>query len=366
MTVMTAIARPAGYVVTPWTERVGGLDSRLEHWQAEEDPDGPGFWLQYLADGSLSLYGWSDSARLFAPGEPRHTACWYLEEQVSARGEHVVYRYRLEDEQGCSQQELEAHPRVVNIYPQAVYAMNATPSEGLLIPAQAFDEDDFLTFTVFDYGERGADPEQVPLFEPAQCWPVRDDCHSFWRYGFNVRLRRLCRDVLLWHRTARLDGQADPTPELVARLHLEYDSSPVASILVSAAQLSADVDLRLPPLEFELSRPGRAVPQWEALPELDGFWADAWQLADLHGDGVPGLLYLDEHAWHYRAPQRGDDLGPAGAAAAGADHWPRRLDGPRWRWSPRMGGYRRWLAGQLHARHGRRLERPGADRGVAQ
>lgn len=299
-------ATPAGYVVTPWTERVGGLDSRLEHWQAEEDPDGPGFWLQYLADGSLSLYGWSDSARLFAPGEPRHTACWYLEEQVSARGEHVVYRYRLEDEQGCSQQELEAHPRVVNIYPQAVYAMNATPSEGLLIPAQAFDEDDFLTFTVFDYGERGADPEQVPLFEPAQCWPVRDDCHSFWRYGFNVRLRRLCRDVLLWHRTARLDGQADPTPELVARLHLEYDSSPVASILVSAAQLSADVDLRLPPLEFELSRPGRAVPQWEALPELDGFWADAWQLADLHGDGVPGLLYLDEHAWHYRAPQRGD------------------------------------------------------------
>lgn len=292
------------YTVTPWQPRTGGLMERLEHWVDEAVIGDPGFWLHYLADGSLSLYGWSASARLQDPENPGHVAGWHIEETVSAHGEHVVYRYRGEDEQGCDAQELAAHPRVTNLYPQAVYAMNATPSQALLIPRDGFDERDFLTFTLFDYGERGADPDTPPALHPLREWPLREDRHSFWRYGFNVRVRRLCRDVLLWHRSARMDGQADDTPELVARLHLDYDSSAVTSILVSARQLTHEAHSCLPPLEFELSRPGRAQPGWDAVPELDGFWSPAWQMADLHGEGIPGLLYLDEGAWHYRAAQR--------------------------------------------------------------
>ncbi|MDH0647772.1 hypothetical protein N5D48_16220 [Pseudomonas sp. GD03858] len=292
------------YRVTPWQSRTGGLMERLEHWVDEAVAGDPGFWLHYLADGSLSLYGWSAGARLRDPENPGHVAGWHIEETVSARGEHVVYRYRDEDDQGCDALELAAHPRVANLYPQAVYAMNATPSQALLIPRDGFDATDFLTFTVFDYGERGADPDTPPAPHPVRDWPVREDRHSFWRYGFDVRLRRLCRDVLLWHRTARMAGRADDTPELVSRLHLQYDSSPVASILVSAQQLTDEPTSRLPPLEFELTQPGRAQPGWETVAELDGFWSPAWQMADLHGDGIPGLLYLEEGAWHYRTPQR--------------------------------------------------------------
>lgn len=70
----------------------------------------PGFWLHFLPDGSLSLYGWSAAARLHDPANPGHVAHWYLEETVSARGEHLVYRYRGEDGIGCSAQELADHP----------------------------------------------------------------------------------------------------------------------------------------------------------------------------------------------------------------------------------------------------------------
>lgn len=294
------------YTVTPWRLRTDSPAQRLEHWLDQDVTNDPGFWLEYLPDGSLSLYGWSASARLQAPANPECVAHWYLEETVSARGEHVVYRYRAEDDRNCSPQELAAHPQVTNVYPHAVFAMNVTPCEALLIPQDAFRETDFLTYTLFDYGERGANPDTPPALEPMLDWPVREDCHSFWRYGFEVRLRRLCRDLLLWHRTQRMDGAADDTPELVARLHLAYDTSPVTSILVSAWQLAHDPSSAMPPLEFELSRPGRAAPGWEPVAELDGFWSPAWQLADLYGDGIPGLLYLDDGAWRYRAPERGE------------------------------------------------------------
>ncbi|MFK3775013.1 SpvB/TcaC N-terminal domain-containing protein [Pseudomonas sp. NPDC089406] len=292
------------YTVTPWRARLGSLAYRLEHWVAEGAAGEPGFWLHFLPDGSLSLYGWSAAARLHDPANPGHVAQWYLEETVSARGEHVVYRYRGEDGSGCSAQELADHPLVTHVYPQAVYAMNTMPSEALLIPQGAFREADFLTFTLFDYGERGADPSKPPALEPIQEWPVRKDCCSFWRLGFEVRLRRLCRDVLLWHRTARMQGLDDDTPELVSRLHLAYDSSEVASVLVSASQVTHDPATVMPPLEFELSRPGGVAPGWEQVAALEGFWSPAWQMVDLYGEGLPGLLYMDDSAWRYRAPQR--------------------------------------------------------------
>ncbi|WP_192938656.1 SpvB/TcaC N-terminal domain-containing protein [Pseudomonas putida] len=298
---------PAEHHVTPWVRRSGGRDERLEHWRATTQPDSPGFWLQYHADGSITLFGWSPTARLADPQAPAHVACWYAEETVSATGEHVVYEYRKEDDAGCEPAELAAHGRATGCYLRAVHAMNATPCESLLIPQRAFDAADFMTLMLFDYGERGSDVQTRPPFQTTASWPVRADCFSHWRWGFDQRVRRLCHDVLLWHRTGMMAGQADTTPELVSRLHLSYEQSGVTSVLLSAQRAAYEADgtpLLLPPVEFELSRPGREVSHWEVVPELDGFHAPRWQLADLYGEGIPGLLYLDGNAWWYRAPKR--------------------------------------------------------------
>ncbi len=300
-------SEPAVHIVTPWTRRSGGRDERLEHWRAEAQPDSPGFWLQYHADGSITLFGWSASARLCAPGHPAHVACWYAEETVSATGEHVLYVYREEDEAGCDAAELAAHGQVSGLYLSAVYAMNATPCASFLVPAGAFAPDDFMTLMLFDYGERMGEIGTVPPLLASAPWSRREDCFSYWRWGFEQRVRRLCHDVLLWHRTRMLAGESDPTPTLVSRLHLTYQQSAVTSLLVAARQAAYEPDgtpLLLPPVEFEASRPGRAALGWEALPALDGFHAPRWQLADLYGESLPGLLYQDAGAWWYRAPQR--------------------------------------------------------------
>ena len=322
------------YTGTSWRARTFSITERLEHWVPKDDSTHPGFWLHALPDNSLSLYGWSPEARLqapkkTAPTKPWRVAGWYIEETLSSRGEHVVYKYFYEDDTGCSADEVKAHPNVDNVYPDSVYAMNATHSAKLLIPTTTFDENDFLVFTQFYYGEFDTGPGKPPPTprklhkEPDQeiKWPVREDRHSFWRYGFNMRLRRLCRDAVLWHRTERMNGAEDNTPKMVRHLHLTYDSNPVASLLESAEQLTHDPRLRMPPLEFWMTRPGRKIRDrqanevkaidWDPLPALNGFWQPTWQMADLYGEGIPGMLYLDNGAWHYRKPQRLDN--PAGS-----------------------------------------------------
>lgn len=297
----------AEHTVTPWVSRSGGRGERLEHWRSNASPDSPGFWLNFHADGSITLFGWSASARLSDPQNPSRVAGWYPEESVSAKGEHLVYTYRCEDDAGCDAQELAAHRQVSNLYLVGVHALNATPSDALLVPEGAFDAEDFMSVMLFDYGERNTPVDVPPPFETNAPWPVRQDRYSFWRWGFNTRVRRLCRDVLLWHRTEMMAAKADTTPVLVSRLHLVHEHSAVATLLMSAQLVAYEPDgtpVTLPPTEFELSRPGRKAPAWDALPELDGFSPPRWQMADLHGEGVPGLLYQHEGAWHYRAPQR--------------------------------------------------------------
>jgi len=300
------------HVVTSWVSRSGGQEERLEHWVNEAAQASPGFWLQWHADGSLTLYGWSTEARLSDPQEPLRVAGWFAEETVSATGEHVVYRYRCEDAIGCSLEEREAHPVVTNVYPAGVYTLAVTASPALLVPENAFREEDFLSCMIFDYGERDSGTFEVSPFTAPKTWSLREDCTSFWRYGFNVRTRRLCREVLLFNRTAMMAGNEDATPALISRLLLSYDSSGVASLLIAAQQVAYEEDgtaLTLPPVEFELSRPGRPNPRWERVQALDGFNPLRWQLADLYGEGVPGLLYQENGAWLYRAPERQADAG---------------------------------------------------------
>ncbi|WMW05112.1 SpvB/TcaC N-terminal domain-containing protein [Pseudomonas entomophila] len=318
------------YSGTSWRTRTFSKAERLEHWVPKSDGNHPGFWLHALPDNSLSLYGWSPSARLQEtnPSEstPTRVAGWYIEETLSFNSDdHLVYLYRNEDEEDCDPEEIQAHPKVANVYPDSVYARYVKYSKTLLIPADAFDENEFLEFAQFYYGEfeTGPDKPPPPPRENGQKieWKVRKDRHSFWRYGFNVRLRRLCRDVLLWRRTGLLNGGTDATPEWVAHHHLRHDSSSVTSLLESVEQITHDPRLRMPPLEFWMTRPGREIgdrkanevkaSDWDPLPALDGFWQPNWQMADLYGEGIPGMLYLDNGAWHYREPKRLDD--PAGS-----------------------------------------------------
>ncbi|NCE88413.1 SpvB/TcaC N-terminal domain-containing protein [Pseudomonas sp. Q1] len=324
------------YTVTRYLDRSAGLGARTERWD-ETGAEGAvlrTFWIDFTPDGGLALYGWSEDARLADPQDSSRVAEWRIEEAVSARGEHILWRWRQEDDIGCPAHELVSHPQVAGLYPDAVYWMNRTPALQFMLPDMILTTDawqnEWLAFLAFDYGERGTLIDQAPPLTATAPWPVRGDRLSFRRYGFEVRTRRLCHDILLWHRTAMMANaeSRDAVPQLISRLNLQYETSELLTRLMSAQILAYEQDgtaMATPPVEFALSEPPPTLPgatAWQPMPALDGFSHEFWQMADLYGEGIPGVLYQDRGAWWYRAPIREGDVQPLNAGFAGLFHAP--------------------------------------------
>lgn len=307
----------AAYTVTCYLSRISAPQERLEYWQSQDTKVAHDFWLLYTPDGTLTLFGWSENGKLSDPQAPQHVAEWYAEESVSACGEHILYNWRRENTEACSEEETRLHPFASNRYLNAVFWGNVKPAAHFLLtdantPPTA---EDWLFCVRFDYGERNLSSGKRPEWSAEQPWAVREDCFSRYDYGFEVRTRRLCHHLLFFTRTALLEGKANAAPELVAHVRLAYDASPVVTVMTACQRLGYEANgqtLTTPPLEFEMTRPagsdsGEWVSHWHALPTLDGYAPTTWQMVDLLGEGTPGILFRHTGAWWYRAPLQADE-----------------------------------------------------------
>jgi len=302
----------ATYQVVRYFARVEGAFDLIEHWRL--DIIDPGFWLVHGADGSLHLYGKKISSRNTDPADANRVAEWLLEESMNARGEHILYEYKREDQTGL----LEDHPpdfsarrylrrvRYGNFLAHPLlYLWDETSVDGL---QWHFD-------LLFDYGERDVTQEGKPHYEEEEqdIWPVRSDPHSSFVYGFELRTLRLCRQVLMFH---YFPVELGPDPVLINRLLLEYTEHELKYNTLSAVHAQAyDADGRQekrPPVIFNVRafdvKKGVFTP-FEALPGLND--GEQYQMVDLYGDGLPGVLYRNDKSWLYREPLR---------ASTGGDH----------------------------------------------
>ncbi|WP_339009327.1 SpvB/TcaC N-terminal domain-containing protein [Aeromonas popoffii] len=305
----------ATYSVSGYRSRVERDFSRLEYWQPTESGTAADFWVLYSPDGQVHLLGYEAQARIGDPNAPAHTAQWLLNASVSAYGEQIYYRYRREDEAGCSSDEKKLHPEAsAQRYLSEVHYGNITPGRTFpcLTQADALAAG-WLFVLVFDYGERSTALADIPPYVASGEWTCRQDCFSGYEFGFDLRTRRLCRQVLMFHRLDTLAGVAsgEDTPALVSRLLLEYEESEFVSTLASAQPMAFDNDetqslQTLPPLVFgwqTFVEP--QAPQWHPLNALGNLNAlQPYQYVDLYGEGLAGIVYQDAGAWWYRAPVR--------------------------------------------------------------
>ncbi|HGM4777328.1 TPA: SpvB/TcaC N-terminal domain-containing protein [Serratia marcescens] len=327
-TTLLGATLPSSHTVTRYQPRVTEDHSRLEYWQPAETEDAQPFWVVYAPDGSVHLLGKTSQARLSDPANDGHIAQWLLEESITPTGEHVYYQYRAEDAVNCDAAEQAQHPQAVNAqrYLTQVSYGNITPGTApLVLGTLPIPAESWLFHAVFDYGERSAAQADVPTYTAAGDWSCRPDCFSHYAYGFALRTRRLCRQVLMFHRLDILEGMssAQQAPTLVSRLVLDYDLQDTLSTLVAVRQLGHEPDgtvLTLPPLEFDYSRLASPLPaQWTPMPALNYLNAQQpYQLVDLLGEGLPGVLYQDQGAWWYRAPARQADSEPDAVTYADA------------------------------------------------
>ncbi len=312
------------YKVTRYFPIVEGRFDHLSYWQGGDAQDS--FWFLGAADGNQHVFGKSAEARIANPAKPEQCVSWLLEESVSPNGEHIYYLHKAENAEGVdTTSPIESvRERRAQRYLKQVRYGNRTAAQGLYLMSDTGlppVAKDWLFELVFDYGEHAADLDATPNYEEIQNWLARADAFSGYAAGFEVRTHRLCRQVLMFHRFDEL-GEA---PTLVNRLALEYDESNIVTRLRAAYSTGYGIDpatgqaasINTPPLEFNFTTAfevGQA--QFKPFDALEGMNDGVlYQMVDLYGEGLPGVLYRDGSSYLYRAPCRDKDSDDKDAVA---------------------------------------------------
>jgi hypothetical protein len=292
------------YTVVRHWPRVEGAFALIEHWSTATDA--AGFWLIHGADGSLHVYGTNESSRRVDPADPQRVGVWLIEESLNTRGEHIVYEYKADTDSPAPPQLRDYRAQR---YIKRVCYGNAKAHPHLYAwNADSWKAQQWHFHLVFDYGERSTDLEQVPTFDEEQLWPGRSDTYWIYSYGFELGTRHLCKQVLMFH---DFPEELGDKPVLVQRLLLEHRSSPLGYQHLTAAHIQAydalgQVESR-PPTEFsynafDLDSKDQGWAQFPDMPGLND--GQRYQLADLYGEGMPGVLCRYDQAWYYREPLR--------------------------------------------------------------
>jgi len=293
---------PVGdYTVVRYWPRVESSFARIEHWA--DDDDAAGFWLVHGADGSLHLYGKTARSRRADPDLPQRVGAWLLDESLNTCGEHIVYEYACDGQGPDASQPRDYRSQR---YLSRVCYGNVEASDQLYgWRAEGWQDVQWLFHLVFDYVEQRSDP------------------FSSFEYGFELTTRWLCWRVRMLHQFPDLG----PEPLPVKGLLLEYRETPLGYNHLSAAHSQAydeagEVQAR-PPLEFfynPFAPPlgaGHYQP-FDPMPGLDD--GHRYQLVDLYGEGLPGILRRTDKAWYYREPLRAQPAAHLDEVAYGEWH----------------------------------------------
>ena len=280
-----------------------------------------GIHWRTLAGQRDVIFGQSVSARIADPAAPGRVFQWLLEESRDDRGNIVTYTYKQEDLDNVDVNAIAEHNRLVDTTEQAqrylkrvVYGNTTPGSTG----GEVFE-------VVFDYGEHGTVNQATGELDisPAEdrAWPARADTVSSYRSGFEVRTRRLCRRVLMFHHFTELG--APTLSYLVGSTDFTYDESSAITYLTGVTQrgyVHNDATGRFiptgtPTLELDYIRPqvsttvGEVDPRsLENLPA--GIDAPAYRLLDLDGEGVPGIVTQQGGHWYYKRGNGDGTFGP--------------------------------------------------------
>ncbi|MFI7575646.1 SpvB/TcaC N-terminal domain-containing protein [Micromonospora sp. NPDC049497] len=298
------VDRPDGdWLVRRYRPRAEASFARIERFT--QRATGEVWWQIRSRDNTVSTFGASAAARIADPDDPRRTAEWCLERTEHELGHVTVYDYKAEDEAGVDlrspveRMRTRAGHRCTQLYLKRVRYGNAEP----------LSDSAFRFEVVLDYGEH---PDDTPV-ESAP-WAVRDDPSSSFRTGFDVRTRRRCQRVLMFHAIPELADR----PVLVSSTALSYEATPQVSLLREVQRTCFDEARQpqsLPPVTFEYSRPviGDTLrvlddASLENLPAGLGAGDSRW--LDLDGEGLAGVLTGQADAWFYKRNLGAGSFGP--------------------------------------------------------
>ena len=235
------------YNIQRYRPRIEGLLARIERWI---DTTGVSHWRSISKDNITTLYGSTDESRIVDPSDETRIFSWLICESYDDRGNAILYEYKKENSQGivrssANEANRQDTLRIANRYLKRIKYGNKSPRQaGEDLSART----DWMFEAVFDYGEHYVEDaggevqtvdcaDNLPQPNPRE-WKLRRDPFSSYRAGFEVRIYRLCRRVLMFHHFDELKDTAYPGGEnyLVRATHFSYNETTVASFITGVTQ----------------------------------------------------------------------------------------------------------------------------------
>jgi len=296
------VSESGGYRVKHYRPRIEGLFAKIE--KHTELSSGIAHWEVTTKDNIRSVYGKSSTARVADPADSRKVYQWMLEYTYDEKGNIILYEYKQENNANVGTGLLSEKSRLQNgnAFTKAyLKAVKYTPD----IPYDPADTDYFTTVhwhfqLVLDYGEHTGNTVAEDV-----SWPVRQDPHSRFRSGFEIRTYRLCRRVLMFH---HFETELSANPYLVKSTDVTYDENPIATRINSVKHVcyqSGESPAEYPPVTFTYSE-ATIDPRVREYPAADlaqlpgGVDGAAFRWADLYGEGLSGVLSETPQAWYYK------------------------------------------------------------------
>jgi RHS repeat-associated protein len=291
-----AAGKDGNFRVDAYRPRVEGLFARVE--RRTNVLTGYAHWRSITHDNVTSIYGLSGGARITDPNNPLHVFTWLIEATFDSLGNATFYEYKAEDLIGVLASDVAEAPRFkqppANRYLKRVHYGNTAPLATRNPTYADLTGLAWLFEAVFDYGEH---PNDLPA-ESAP-WPVRPDPFSSYRSGFEIRTYRLCRRFLMFH---EMPLQLGAPARLVKALEFTYDEQPTITYLTKVRSVGYSWDAAnvvtkayAPTLVLDYTRVGVLATETQSidaqsLAQIPGGLGNRYQLVDLDGEGIAGIL----------------------------------------------------------------------------
>lgn len=297
------------YTVNRYRPRTEGLFARIEKWTHKITKDV--YWKSISGENITSIYGETPESRISDPKNSKRIFSWLLCKTYDNKGNITLYEYKQEDNDNVSKSLSEVQRRN-NTQPQK-YLKRILYGNQTMFEIEdfeigdLFDVNDFLFKVVFDYGGHDGDN---PTIAEQQTWPCRLDAFSKYRSGFEIRTRRLCRRVLMFHTFPAKYNIGEE--RLIQSTDINYDENKnitqVNSITKVAYEKEPNVSdyikNEMPPLEFIYSKAivndvQKKITSENSRNTPQGLSGN-YQFSDINAEGLNGVLIETAGAWYYR------------------------------------------------------------------
>jgi len=298
------------YRVTQYRPRLEGSYSEIQHWVSLAD--GQSFWQVRSSADHVEYYGLSPASRIVDPADPARIFQWLIDEAHDDHGNVIRYHYKAEDGVNIPDSIHEAgRNHTTQRYPILVEYGN------YIYQDDGQEKVNFSFQLAFDYG-------QISLGDPSEMtgnWSARPDPFSNYHPRFEVRTLRLCRRVLLYH---QFHDQNNGQPFLTHSLTFDYaltstGISQMQSILETGYRLESGSywSETIPPIQFSYTPFDPETSLWQTMEVQGGemlpgeLSKEGFLPVDLHGEGLPGMLYAHDQVTQYFAPMGEGRYAPA-------------------------------------------------------